>query len=311
MKLVESENPDLILMDIMLDGELSGIETAKIISENYNLPVIYLTALTDSETLNKAKLTDPFGFLLKPFDERSLHSSIEMGIYKHNIDTQLKEKTVELEREKIKTDQLLNNILPLEIVKELKTNGMVMPRHYNMTTILFTNFEGFTDLSLNLPPNVLISELNEIFHNFDTIIDKYGLEKLKTIGDTYMIAGGLPKEIPDHAVRVVSAALDMFKFLEERNRESNVKWLMKAGANSGQVVAGVVGMNKFTYDIWGDSVNIASRMESSSEPGKLNISGHTYNLIKNDFDCRYRGKLNAKGKGEIDMYFVNGPKNKL
>jgi adenylate cyclase len=297
--------PDMILMDIMLSGTMTGIDAAKVILPQYDIPVIYLTALSDNETLNRAKVTEPFGYVLKPYDARVLNSAIEMAVYKHKIDSELRRKTKELEEEKIRTDRLLHNILPSEIVDEWKTYGFISPRHYNHISILFTDFHGFTDISSRLSPDLLVEELNDIFQNFDTIIESYNLEKLKTIGDTYMIGAGLPKESDDHAVRITKAALDMQDYIIGRNKSTKVQWHMRAGINSGQVIAGIVGTNKFTYDVWGDTVNIASRMESSSLPGKINISGSTYALIKEYFDCEYRGKLNAKGKGEIDMYFVN------
>jgi class 3 adenylate cyclase len=301
---VERDKPDIILMDISLAGELDGIQAAEIISRKYNIPVIYLSALTDDETLKRARVTEPFGYILKPFDERGLRTTIDMALYKHKVETELKIRTKELEEEKIKTDKLLHNIFPAEIVKELKQYGSVSPRHYKMISILFTDFHKFTDIASSLSPQKLVYELNEIFTGFDTIIEKLGLEKLKTIGDSYMICGGLPNEIPDHAIKVVRAAMLMQEFIGERNKNSKLKWQMRAGVHSGQVVAGIAGINKYTYDVWGDTVNIASRMESCCEPGKVNISGITYNLIKDHFDCFYRGRLEAKGKGEIDMYFV-------
>ena len=305
---VEHEKPDIILMDISLAGELDGIQATEIISRKYNIPVIYLTALTDDETLKRARVTEPFGYILKPFDERGLRTTIDMALYKHKVETELKIRTRELEEEKIKTDKLLHNIFPAEIVKELKQNGSVSPRHYKMISILFTDFHKFTDISSSLSPQKLVSELNEIFTGFDTIIEKLGLEKLKTIGDSYMICGGLPNETQDHAVKVVRAAMLMQEFINERNKNSKLKWQMRAGIHSGQVVAGIAGINKYTYDVWGDTVNIASRMESCCEPGKINLSGVTYNLVKEHFDCLYRGRLEAKGKGEIDMYFVQNIK---
>lgn len=305
---LEQDKPDLILLDITLKGALSGIDTARIIMEKYSIPFIYLTALTDEETLKKAKITEPFGYIIKPFNERGLHTTIEMALYKYKIETELKKKSTELEEERNKTDQLIHNILPDEIVKELKETGRVEPRHYNMISILFTEFFRFGDLITQFSPEYLLKELDEIFHQFDSIVERFGLEKMKTIGDIYMVAGGLPKETNDHASKVVCAAMEMTQFLEERNKNSSIKFRIRAGINSGEVIAGIVGSKKFTYDVWGDTVNIASRICSSSEPGKINISGSTYELIKNEFDCSYRGKHSAKGKGEIDMYFVTAPK---
>ncbi len=218
----------------------------------------------------------------------------------------VKDRTRELEIEKNKSDDLLLNILPSSLVDELKTNGTVRPRKFNSVSIMFTDFKSFTYTTSVLPPEELVHELNDIFKNFDALIGKYGLEKLKTIGDSYMAACGIPNEMEDHAIRIVYAALDFQRMIKERNKTSPIKWEMRLGIHSGSVVAGVVGTKKFTYDIWGDTVNIASRMESSGVPGEINISGYTYMLVRDHFDCEYRGKVDTKGKGGIDMYFVRG-----
>jgi ligand-binding sensor domain-containing protein/class 3 adenylate cyclase len=222
------------------------------------------------------------------------------------LEDMVRDRTSALEKEKNKSDELLHNILPSSLVDELKVYGNVRPRRFNSISIMFTDFKAFTYTTSVLPPEDLVHELNDIFKNFDSLIGKYGLEKLKTIGDSYMAACGIPTEMEDHAIRIVYAALDFQKMIKERNRTSAIKWEMRLGIHSGSVVAGVVGTKKFTYDIWGDTVNIASRMESSGEPGEINISGYTYMLIRDHFDCEYRGKVDTKGKGSIDMYFVKG-----
>jgi class 3 adenylate cyclase len=222
------------------------------------------------------------------------------------LESMVKDRTRELEIEKNKADELLHNILPASLVNELKVNGIVRPRKFNSISIMFTDFKSFTYTTSVLPPEELVNELNEIFKNFDALIGKYGLEKLKTIGDSYMAACGIPNEMEDHAIRIVYAALDFQRMIKERNKTSAIKWEMRLGIHSGSVVAGVVGTKKFTYDIWGDTVNIASRMESSGVPGEINISGYTYMLVRDHFDCEYRGKVDTKGKGGIDMYFVKG-----
>ncbi len=308
---VNKEKPDLILMDISLGGKLDGIDAATRILKSHNLPVVYLTALTDEETLQRARVTEPFGYLLKPFDEKALHSTIEMALYKHKIDTELKKRTAELEEEKEKSDKLLHNIFPAEVVRELKQYGIVTPKYYKSVSILFTDFHQFTKITSQLSPESLIHELNDIFTNFDMIIEKLGLEKLKTIGDSYMVCGGLPKITDDHAYKTVLAGLEMQEYLSERNKRADLKWKMRAGVHSGDAIAGIVGNKKITFDVWGDTVNIASRMETHCEPGKLNISGETYQLINDSFDCEYRGKLDVKGKGKIDMYFVNGTRSEV
>jgi class 3 adenylate cyclase len=224
--------------------------------------------------------------------------------HKERLEVEVAERTQELRQEKENANNLLHNILPVEVADELIANGSTRPQRYDEATILFTDFKDFTKTVGSLPANTVVEELNDIFRHFDDIIDACGIEKIKTIGDSYMIAGGLPKPLPDHAERCVDAALRMQSYLEERNRTSTVKWNMRAGAHSGEVVAGVVGKKKFTYDVWGDTVNTASRMESAGETGRVNISASTYALVKSRFRGEYRGKLEAKGKGAIDMYFV-------
>ncbi len=216
----------------------------------------------------------------------------------------VRERTKELQEEKDRTDELIHNILPAQAVVELKTKGHVEPRHFESATILFTDFKDFTAKASALPPGELVDELNKIFLEFDNIVEKFGLEKLKTIGDAYMAACGLPQPVEDHAERVVRAALAMQEFIKNNTLFFRVKWQMRAGVHTGEVVAGVVGSKKFTYDIWGDTVNIASRMESSGVPGFVNVSATTYELIKDKFVCQYRGKVDAKGKGKLDMYLV-------
>jgi class 3 adenylate cyclase len=301
--------PDLILMDILLEGKITGIQAAEEIMNTYDVPVIYLTAYADPATLEKAKLTEPFGYILKPFDERTLHTSIEMALYKHEINKKLKERTEELKAEKEKSELLLQNILPIPIIKELKERGIIEPRYYDSVSILFTDFEGFTKLTTSMPPGELVAELNEIFKNFDMIIHKYGLEKLKTIGDSYMIGGGFPIETKDHAVNIIKAAIDMHEIVRGKNSNSKYEWKMRSGAHSGNIVAGVVGKIKYSYDVWGNTVNLASKMERLSMPGKINITATTYELIKDEFDCEYRGNAEIPGTETIEMYFVKGYKS--
>lgn len=212
-------------------------------------------------------------------------------------------------KEKNRSEQLLLNILPAEIAEELKTKGSADAKLIDEVTVIFTDFVEFTQLSEKLSPKELVGEINEIFSMFDNIMQKNGIEKIKTIGDAYMAAGGLPTANSTHAYDVVNAALEIQQYMQEHKvkkaAEGKAIFEIRIGIHSGPVVAGIVGIKKFAYDIWGDTVNTASRLESNGEAGKVNISGSTFALVKDKFTCKHRGKVNVKGKGEIDMYFVS------
>lgn len=214
-----------------------------------------------------------------------------------------------------KSNQLLLNILPAEVANELKKTGSVKPVLYENVSILFTDFKGFTKIAEKLKPEELLKELDGFFFQFDEIAKRYNLEKLKTIGDAYMCAGGIPIQNSTHAIDACLAALEIIEFMrqiKEIKASLNLpSWEIRIGIHSGSVVGGVIGKTKFAYDIWGDTVNLASRMESSGDVMRLNISDKTYELIKDLFDCEYRGELEAKNKGKVKMYFVNGIKSEL
>ncbi|MCK5102657.1 MAG: tetratricopeptide repeat protein, partial [Cyclobacteriaceae bacterium] len=212
-----------------------------------------------------------------------------------------------LDKQNHEIEGLLLNILPKETAKELQKDGYATPRYYESVSVLFTDFIGFTKIAEGLKPHELIAELNSYFNAFDDIIDKYKLEKIKTIGDAYMCAGGIPTPNTTHPCRIVQAGLAMQEYMEIKNEQckklGKKPWGLRIGIHTGPVVAGVVGNKKYAYDIWGDTVNIASRMESKGEVGKVNISSATYKLINDNYECQHRGKIAAKNKGNIDMYF--------
>jgi class 3 adenylate cyclase len=212
-----------------------------------------------------------------------------------------------ISKEKQRSENLLLNILPEEIAQELKINGKAEARDFDLVSILFTDFKGFTEQSAKLSAVDLVHEINHCFEAFDGIIEKYNVEKIKTIGDAYMAAGGLPVPNANSVKNTVLAALEMQAFILARKSEKGeFAFEMRVGIHTGPVVAGIVGVKKFQYDIWGDTVNTAARMESSGEVGKVNISQATYELLKEEADFAFesRGKIEAKGKGEMEMLFV-------
>jgi len=221
---------------------------------------------------------------------------------------ELVQKNIIVEKEKKRSDDLLLNILPEEVAEELKAKGSADAKQFAEVTVMFTDFKGFTQITEKLTPAELVAEIHTCFKAFDHIIEKFNIEKIKTIGDAYMCAGGLPATNTTNAIDIVNAAMEIKQFMQQhlqlRKKENKEPFEIRIGVHTGPVVAGIVGVKKFAYDIWGDTVNIASRMESSGEAGKINISGSTYEIVKDKFTCVHRGKIQAKNKGEIDMYFV-------
>jgi len=213
-----------------------------------------------------------------------------------------------LDKQNVQIENLLLNILPAPVAKELQESGKASPRDYSSVTVLFTDFKGFTRIAEGMSPNELVTELNDFFHAFDNIVERHNLEKIKTIGDAYMCAGGIPAENSTHPFDAVEAGFEMQRFIASRNLERAANgqepWELRVGIHTGPVVAGVVGRKKYAYDIWGSTVNIASRMESNGEVGRVNISMSTFNLVREKYQCHYRGKITAKNLGDIDMYFV-------
>ncbi|MGA9589565.1 MAG: adenylate/guanylate cyclase domain-containing protein, partial [Salegentibacter sp.] len=231
---------------------------------------------------------------------------LAFGLYRRN--RFIRRTNLIIEKEKNRSEHLLLNILPEETAAELKNSGKVQAKRFEEVSVLFTDFKSFTHYAENLTPEELVESVDFYFSKFDSIVEKYGLEKIKTVGDSYMCAAGVPFPVQDHAERLIFAALEMVAFVneaKEEDKDRRARFEIRLGINSGPVIAGVVGSKKFAYDIWGDTVNIASRMEACSETGKLNISENTYLLIKDKFECEYRGEIDVKNKGRMKMYFVN------
>ncbi|MBA4321789.1 MAG: guanylate cyclase [Odoribacter sp.] len=228
----------------------------------------------------------------------------------YSLEQIINNRTEDLIREKEKTETLLSNVLPKNTADEIMAKGKATKIKYNFVTVLFSDIQGFTKIAEEMNPEVLIDELDKFFFHFDSVVEKYSIEKIKTIGDAYMCAGGIPERNRTNPVEVILAALEMQQYMLKLKEASEIEgmkfWDIRIGIHTGTVIAGVVGQKKLSYDIWGDTVNTASRMESSGDAGKINISGTTYEFVKDFFVCEHRGKMPVKYKGELDMYFVNG-----
>ncbi len=232
----------------------------------------------------------------------------EIGDLLHTLKKMLKSLGISEQlilEEKRKSDELLLNILPEEVANELKEKGSAEAKHFSNVTVLFTDFKGFTTVAEKLTPQQLVNELDACFKAFDEIMGKYAIEKIKTVGDAYLAVCGLPLPNTQHAENMVHAAIEILSFMEIRKQLlGDFTFEIRIGIHTGDVVAGIVGLKKFAYDIWGDTVNVAARMEQNSEAGKINISQNTYELIKDKFTCYYRGEIQAKNKGPLGMYFI-------
>ncbi len=320
-----NQKVDLIIMDWEMPV-MSGIEALEYLKSDPAVSDIPVIIITTTGKLQLAFESGAIDFIRKPLDKTELLVRVKSALSMFKLIKQLvnqaeileeqsKElelKNRELSEQKEKSDKLLLNILPYEIAEQLKNKGVVDAKTYRKVSVLFTDFKGFTKISEKLSPQEIIKELGVFFAKFDEIIGGHFIEKIKTIGDAYMCVGGLPLRNKSNPIDTVLAGLEMQAFANEYNKrkvaEGKEPWNLRIGIHTGRVVAGVIGKKKFAYDIWGDTVNTASRMESAGEIGKVNISGDTYEHIKDYFDCEYRGKIEAKNKGQIEMYFVHGLK---
>jgi class 3 adenylate cyclase/NAD(P)-dependent dehydrogenase (short-subunit alcohol dehydrogenase family) len=229
----------------------------------------------------------------------------------HDLETRIEVRTNELELERARSESLLLNILPREIAQILKERSGTIAQSFDQASVLFADMVGFTPLSAEMTPEDMVELLNKIYTFYDSLTEKYGLEKIRTMGDNYMVASGVPRPSPDHAVALARMALEMRDIFKDANQFAIEGLNFRIGINSGPLVAGVIGFKKFQYDIWGPTVNIASRMESQGLPGKVQITQATYELLKDEFVCEPRGTLDVKGVGEVETWFLVGRRDEV
>jgi class 3 adenylate cyclase/ABC-type sugar transport system permease subunit len=261
----------------------------------------------DAEHRIGMKSKDELGEIATAFDTLSEDLNTTRN-QRTELSLELAQRNEEIEIQRHVSESYLHNILPSTVADEFMKSGAVEPKYLEDVTIIFTDFVGFSSSAEKLAADELVEMLHEYFSAFDEITTRYGLEKLKTIGDSYMCAGGLPERNPSHPVDAVMAAMEIVRVVTERRRtiDSQHSWDIRVGIHTGHLIAGMVGKRKFAYDIWGESVNYASRVESSGEPNRIALSGQTYTRVKDFFECENRSKTHSKVSREMDLYFVNG-----
>jgi len=297
--IAKKAQPDLILLDIKMPG-MDGYETIGKLKEDSStaaIPVIFISALNQIEDKVKGFTAGAVDYVSKPFQKEEVIARVGTHLKLRNA-----LRNVEIEREK--SEKLLLNILPSRVAEELKEEGISNPQHFENVTLFFSDFVGFTQMTSEMEPESLISHLNEIFTKFDEIMEKHNCERIKTIGDAFMAVCGIPEENPEHAFNIINAAGEILEYLNEHNRRARIPWKVRIGIHSGSAVGAIVGTKKYIYDIFGDSVNTASRMESNSEPMKINVSESTWDLVKDKYKFEKREPVMVKGKGLMNMYFL-------
>ena len=299
---------DLILLDLLMP-DISGFDVLSILKSDpalRDIPVIVISALNEIDSIVRCIQAGADDYLAKPFDPVLLRARIGSSLEKKHLRDREREALDALRIEKERSEQLLLNILPAPIIARLKSGETVIADHVSDVTILFADFVGFTELSSRLSAPELVGVLGRVFSAFDGLALKFGVEKIKTIGDAYMVACGLFDDRDDHAHAVADMALAMAETLDILNDTLPTPLEIRMGINSGDVVAGVIGAHKFIYDIWGDAVNVASRLESSSLPGRIQVSASTYEHLGGDFILAPRDGLKIKGKGAMEAFFLTG-----
>ncbi|MEY4745804.1 MAG: Adenylate cyclase [Cyanobacteriota bacterium] len=317
---LEQETFDLMLLDMempQMDG-LAVLARMQANPELRNLPVIVISGGEAIEEVVSCIEMGAEDYLPKPFSQVLLRARLTSSLEKKKLRDleiiqrkQLESQHLRLIQEQEKSELLLLNILPVSISERLKGGEQRCADSHANVSVLFADLVGFTRMSQGMTASQLVEVLHALFSEFDQLVEQAELEKIKTIGDCYMLVGGLPEARDDHAKAVVSTALLMLEAMDRFNEANNTELMMRIGIHSGPVVAGVIGKHKFTYDLWGNTVNVSSRMESSGTPGRVHISAQTAELLGDDFALESRGLVQAKGLGEVATFYVNGPKNSV
>lgn len=322
IRAAQAAPPDLILLDINMP-EMGGYEVCeqlKADARTREIPVIFISAM--GETLDKVRAFEVGGvdFVTKPFQVEEVLARIKTHLQIRALQQQLQAQNKQLqqeirdrlkaeaalEQEREKSEKLLLNILPQPIAEQLKQNPQAIAYRFAAVTILFADIVDFTGLSAAIPPTALVNLLNQIFSEFDHLADTHGLEKIKTIGDAYMVVGGLPHPMANPVAAIADMALDMQQAIQQYQRADQNPFRLRIGIDTGPVVAGVIGRKKFSYDLWGDAVNLASRMEAQGEPGRIQVTEGVYQRLRDRYQFTPRGTIAIKGRTEMPTYWLEG-----
>jgi len=306
LKAVAKSPPDLILLDVMMP-EMDGFTACRLIKSNpewRDIPVVMVTGLDEVQYRVKALEAGADDFLNKPVDLSELLARVKLSLEMKRLRNREKEYLKQIMEEKAKIDDLLHTVMPASIVARLKAGEAIIADDYALATVLFIDIVGFTSLSSIFSSAELVQLLSRIFNRFDELVELHGLEKIKTTGDAYMVAGGLTVHREDHAGAVADFALAVVREIAHIQAPDGTPVRIRTGISTGQVTAGVIGKKRLIYDVWGDAVNIASRMESHGEPGKIHLSETTALLLGEKYLCEPRGRMEIKGKGLMDTYFL-------
>jgi class 3 adenylate cyclase len=308
---IQEQSFDLVLLDIMMP-EMNGYQVLEHLKEDpelRHLPVIVISAVSDLDSVVRCIELGAEEYLMKPFNRVLLRARISAALERKYLRDQEQAYLMQLEAEQEKSERLLLNVLPKPIADRLKQGQSTIADRFEVVSVLFADIVNFTRFWSQKEPDDLVRMLNELFSSFDHLAEQHGLEKIKTIGDAYMVVGGLPTPRPDHAETVAAMALDLQEEVTRFNQEHGESIQIRIGIDSGPVVAGVIGQNKFIYDLWGDTVNIAYRMESQGLPGRIQVTENTQKLLQETYLLEERGTISVKGKGEMLTFFLIAKKN--
>ncbi len=308
LELLQAQEYDLLLLDIMMP-EMNGyqvLEYLKADSSLRHLPVVVISALDDLDSVVRCIQLGAEDYLPKPFNRVILRARVNASLEKKRLRDQEQAYLQQLQAEQEKSERLLLNILPQPIAERLKKGQEVIADRFEDVTVLFADIVGFSRLWASIPPTELVNWLNEIFSSFDRLVDSYGLEKIKTIGDAYMVVGGLPTPRPDHAEAIAELALSMHDEVTQSLNRGSEALQLRVGIDTGPVVAGVIGKKKFSYDLWGDTVNMASRMQTMGLPGQIQVTAATYARLQDLYLFEERGAVEVKNMGIVTTYLLQG-----